>query len=75
LQDHIKSILTRIDLLENEGSIEAGMELGKLYGRLKNAGFKWSTRDKRWVLNDDSVTSKKENTFQVPPGIQNKGNK
>jgi hypothetical protein len=55
--------------LENEGSIEAGMELGKLYGRLKNAGYKWSIRERAWVLNDDNFNSNQKNITKIPPAV------
>ena len=66
MQDKVKDILCRIHQLESEGSdsLEAGLELGRLYSKMKNLGFSWNTRVKEW-LRDDPIDPEEEDTDEI----------
>jgi len=53
MQDRIKDLITRIEQLESdeEGS---GVELGKLYARMKELQYVWNVRIKQWVYDENS---------------------
>jgi len=54
MQDNIKSLISRIEQLESEGdeSVGSGIELGKLYARMKELNWLWNTRARMWMYDD-----------------------
>jgi len=56
MEDNIKSLISRIEQLESESdeSIGAGIELGKLYTKLRELGYSWNTRIKLWQFDENS---------------------
>jgi len=69
MEDKIKSLISRIEQLESESegdeSIGAGIELGKLYSRMKELNWLWNTRAKVWMY-DDTADIEEEDTDEIP---------
>ena len=53
MEERIKDLIARIEQIESdeEGS---GIELGKLYSRMKELHWVWNTRIKQWVYDENS---------------------
>jgi len=56
MTEKIKDLITRIEQLESESdeSIGAGIELGKLYSKMREMGYSWNTRIKLWQFDENS---------------------